>query len=88
MGCDVSSAEVDGPADLRPLLVLSRGIPHHADDHVDRVAAQHEMRGRLRVVGEVEEDGATLAGSIGSVPEDWRSGSDRLLQRRRPSVRP
>jgi len=27
---DVGSAEVDGPADVRPPLVLGRGVPHHA----------------------------------------------------------
>jgi len=47
-GMDAGSAEVDGPAGVRPPLVLGCGVPHHAGGQAGRVAAQHEMQGRLR----------------------------------------
>ncbi len=53
--CGRRSAEVHGPADGRPHLVLDRGVPHHAGDQVDSVAAQHGMHGRIRVVGTRED---------------------------------
>jgi hypothetical protein len=46
----VSSAGVDGPAGAGPPFVLGRGVPHHAGDHVDPVAAQREMQERLGVL--------------------------------------